>query len=569
MTRTHGTMLHRLIRSQSGALPLLAAIFALTACGGPASSGPASSPRITVSTEPLAADETVAESLPNLTVSQVEVATGPVLTVQRLEVVNEDLRVVLRSLAQNFDLDYRIDPAVTGRVTARFQDVTLDEALQELVVPQGYAYQLEGGVLRVVPAVVQTRIFSLDYLALTRMGIGTTIVQRRLGNTSTGTNQNIGGQFNNQFFGGGGGADLITSISVNDLWQEMRIALEGLVFDAPAVGSAATTSPQTSGAIPLGSGGIPGLSGSGGLGSGQIGGTSAAYSRTDSDGRRLILNPLSGTILVAAPPSRLAEVEAFLATVEGSIQRQVLIEARIVEVSLNRRAEFGIDWNVISQLGGIDLNIGGGSSGAEFRLARSEDPSVNEVNLVLRALQQQGDVRVLSSPRVSVLNNQRAAINVSTDEVFFAVTRQPILGPDGGTIGFSTEVQPQQISVGISLDVYPQIGPDNSITMSVRPVITDVLEVRELILEDGTQFSAPVIDRRETDTVVRVRGGETIVIGGLIQNSQRSSDTGIPILSRIPLIGRLFTSFTRSDTRRELVIFLTPTIIAGQAPLGS
>jgi MSHA biogenesis protein MshL len=171
---------------------------------------------------------------------------------------------------------------------------------------------------------------------------------------------------------------------------------------------------------------------------------------------------------------------------------------------------------------------------------------------------------VLSAPRVSVLNNQRANFGVTTDEVFFAVTRQPILGVNGGTIGFDTQIQPQQIAVGIVLDVLAQIAADNTVTMNIRPAITDIVEVRELVLDDGTQTSAPVINRRETDTVVRVRNGETIVIGGLMRTALTRTETGIPGLKRLPWIGRIFGGYRETSEKRELVIFITPTIIAGQ-----
>ena len=133
---------------------------------------------------------------------------------------------------------------------------------------------------------------------------------------------------------------------------------------------------------------------------------------------------------------------------------------------------------------------------------------------------------------------------------------------------FNTNIQPQTISVGIVLDVLPQISANNIVTMSIRPTVTDVLRVERLELPDGTQTSAPVTDRRQLDTVARVRSGETIVIGGLIQERTEEQRSGVPILMDIPLLGRLF-SYTRETTdRRELVIFVTPTVMAGQPQAG-
>ena len=242
--------------------------------------------------------------------------------------------------------------------------------------------------------------------------------------------------------------------------------------------------------------------------------------------------------------------------------------SRYAKEALERHGAFRGGWLAVRRLSRVDLSGSGTGErddtrgGIELRL-RSD-----QLDAVLRALERQGEVRVLSSPSVATLNNQRAIINVSTDEVFFAVSRVPIVGPTGATIGFQTQVQPQQIAVGIVLDVVPQIGPDNTITMNIRPVVTDLLRVETLRLDDGTQAQAPVIDRRETDTMARVRAGETIAIGGLMRTKRDVQVSGVPLLKDIPLLGRLFRSTRTVDERRELVIFITPTILASSPAPG-
>lgn len=520
--------------------PLALAWVAAVLAGCGSNAAPASSPLPSIRLEPVESQD--AAPLPALPVAQTGGAESGGQRIESLEVVDQDLRVVVRGLAESYGLDFQIDPGIEGRVTTRLRDVTLNQALDEIILPHGYSYQLQGRVLRVTPSRLETRIFTLDYMSLSRTGIGTTVIQRRLGNTSGAGGVGVTGVAGLA----SGGGDIIQTVTVADLWEEIRVSLEGLIFDA-ALSSATGAPASAGGAI------APRAPG--------------AFSRVDSAGTRLIINPLSGTILISAPAEKLAEVAAFLSTIEGSVQRQVLIEAKIVEVTLSQRFEFGIDWSVVQRVGGVNLRLAGGESGAQFALAPQQGDAEREINVVLRALEQQGDVSVLSSPRVSVMNNQRAVMNATKDEVFFTVTRQPVIGPTGGTIGFNTEIVPQQIAVGITLDVFPQIAPDNTITMNVRPVITDVVEVREVRLEDGTQASAPVIDRRETDTVVRVRGGETIVIGGLIQSTRRNSRGGVPGLSRIPGVGRLFGGSSEEMVKRELVIFITPRIIAGQPPI--
>ena len=541
---------------------LLFAAAALTAC---ASAGTHPVVRTSVRLDSTATAATPTSSvtmrpaaLPQLPATEAMVVDALAQRVVRLDAVEQDLRVVLRGLATNFGIGFQIDPGVKGVVTASLRGVTLEEALAQ-IVPRGYTYSLQDHTLRVSPTRVETRIFSLDYVSLSRVGTATTVIQRRL--TSGGTT-GAGGV---GVAGGGGGGDVISAVAVADLWEEIRVALEGLIFDGArtpgegvsAAGGAAT--PAGVGSTPVGNSGAGGLSGQ------RSGG---AYSRTTPEGLKLIINPIAGTILVSAMPTKLEQVAQFIAAFESSVQRQVLIEAKIVDVNLDNGLQYGIDWNVVSQKGNLGVTArSDNSQTATGNVQLTLSGGSTQITAILNALSTQGTVQVLSSPRVSALNNQRATFSVTTDEIFFAVTRSPILGPTGGTIGFNTSIVPQQISVGIVLDVLPQVGPDNVITMNIRPEVTTVSRVESITI-DGNTASAPVIDRRETDTMARVRGGETIVIGGLVQTRRERTESGIPILRDIPFLGRLFTKYNYVEHRGELVIFLTPTIVAGQPPAG-
>lgn len=500
-----------------------------------------------------------AEPLPDLPVAQTEAPQGPSQRIEQLVTHDDSIRTVVRGLAESYGLDYQIDPAIQGTVSTSLRNVTLTEALDAIVVPHGYAYQLDGQVLRVTRSRLQTQIFPLDYLSMSRMGAGTTTIQRQLGGRAGGgglAGGVAGGAGGRSGFSGGGGGDIIQTVSVSDLWEEIRVSLQALVFDGSLGEQAQQAQPGTAGIA----GAVPGA------GLGGIGGAGAPgpISVAGADGRRLIINPISGTIMVTASPEKLAEVAAFLSTIEGSVQRQVLIEAKIVEVSLNRRFQYGIDWNFVQRVGNLTLRFAGGQSGGQFTINPADGDTDRQIGIVLNVLEQQGDVSVLQSPSVRGLNNQWAVINASTDQVFFTVTRQPIIGPNGGTIGFSQEIVPEQVAIGVTLHVLPQISADNTITMVVRPAITDLIRIEEVILEDGSRASAPVIDRRESDSVVRIRNGETVVIGGLMTTKERNSSSGIPGLREIPVLGGLFGGSTREMEKRELVIFITPRIVAGQ-----
>lgn len=543
---------------------LLRAALAVLVCAC-ASGRSSTAPRTAVRLEPTQAPvETPLPSLPAISSGASIAERGAAPRLSTLSAVNQDVAVVVRELATKFGLQYQIEPGVRGIVNATLRNKTLPEALAA-VMPQGVSYQIQDGIIRVGPARIMTRIFTMDYVALSRVGTASTLIQRRLGAnaingaTGIGTVGVVPLSPQNTALGAAGlgaGADVITAVSIADAWEEVRVAAEALVFDSPATGAQAQQIPGSALGAGIGSAGRP-------------------FSRVAPDGRRLIINPMSGTVTVAAFPLQLEQVDLFLRAFEASIQRQVLIEAKIVEVNLDRSFEFGIDWNVIARSGSSALRL---SSTLPPRLPSdpaTQPPRGNveftlsggsgQISVVLNALETQGDVRVLSSPRVSALNNQRAVFDVTTGEIVFNVSQTLVANPTpGGSATPITQVTPQQVNVGIVLDVLPQIGADNTVTMNIRPVVTSVARTATFTGPDGTVFSAPVIDTRETDTMARLRAGETIIIGGLMQTRREKVRGGIPGLMDIPLLGALFTTRRDVDRKAELVIFLTPTIIAGQ-----
>jgi MSHA biogenesis protein MshL len=525
----------------------------LLACGLAAcTSAPVTTPRTGVHLEPIPQTTNASGPLPALPPdpNQVAIADGTVQRVQSLSAVNQDLPIVLRELALRFGLQYEIDPEVHGTVNATLRNTTLPDALR-VIVPQGMTYQISNGVLRVAPARIETKIFSLDYVALSRVGTASTVIQRRLGQGALGAGSGASGGADANAFGGAGrtGADVISATSIADVWEEIRVAMEALVFSTMPAGGTPSASSLSAGLTSIGGGARP-------------------YSRTEPDGRRLIVNPIAGQITVSALPAQLAQVETFIRTFETSIQRQVLIEAKIVEVNLDHSFEFGIDWNVVTHFGTTGITTRSAPPGSQQSTGNVQftlSGGAGQITAVLNALSSQGEVKVLSSPRVSALNNQRAVFDVTTGEIVFNLTRQPIVGPNG-SVTFEQQVTPTQVNVGIVLDVLPQIGADNTVTMNIRPVVTSVARTATFTSPDGTLFQAPVIDTRESDTMARLRAGETIIIGGLMQNRREKTTSGVPGLRSIPLLGKLFTHTTDVEKKAELVIFLTPTIIAGQPP---
>ena len=187
---------------------------------------------------------------------------------------------------------------------------------------------------------------------------------------------------------------------------------------------------------------------------------------------------------------------------------------------------------------------------------------------VLNALQSTGDVNILASPSTSAMNQQKASFNVTREVPFVTISSQPTFNNSGQVSGTIQIPTVQTAQVGIVLDVLPQISSDNVVTMSIRPSVTSLVSTQTITTTGGGQTILPTTDRRETDTMARVRSGETVMIGGFIQTQNTSERHGIPILMNLPCVGNLFSHTTITEHHSEMVIFITPQIVAGQPPGG-
>lgn len=458
--------------------------------------------------------------LPELPVLQTEnqaVPTAP-RRLYSLSARDANIRDVLLTFGKSTDIGLVLGPDVDGKVTVDLKQATLEEVLSALLSPIGLVFQREGNLVRVSKPQIATRIFTLNYIASTRSGT--------------------------------------SSLSA----------------------SGSTTGGGASGGQAAGAGGAP--SGGGGGGS-AAGGSTSSVSATDnvdlwselqrtltmflSKEGSLVLNKTAGLIAVTDYPANTARVGQYIDLLQGSVQRQVMIEAKIVEVTLNKNFSAGIDWSQIPYglslpfLGAIKGALPNGAiasqslatAGTAFQVGVATQTGFQTI---LRALDQQGKVSILSSPRVSTMNNQKAVIKVATDDVFFSQTTQRET-----LTGLVTQiVTPNTITEGIVLDVTPQIG-DDAITMTIHPSISERLG--QVTSPNGDVV--PVIAVRATDTVVRVQDGQTVVIGGLMEQRSTRNRSGVPGLQRAPIVGRAFRNQDDQETKVELVILLTPTVIVG------
>jgi MSHA biogenesis protein MshL len=288
---------------------------------------------------------------------------------------------------------------------------------------------------------------------------------------------------------------------------------------------------------------------------------------------------------VRAMPGELRDVENFLNSAQSNLHRQVIIEAKVLEVQLNDSHQAGVNWSAMEQDGNTLVQAGqfeildgvseiidssgnlldsGLTStgnlpgfGSIFALKATND----DFTFIIRLLDQQGKVNVLSSPRVSTVNNQKAVIKVGSDEFFVTEISSTT------TTGAATTTTPRIILTpffsGIALDVTPQINDKQEVILHIHPTISEVVDQVKDITVAGQDQSLPLAFStvRESDSVVRAQNGQVIIIGGLMQNQENDVEAGIPLLSKIPFLGRLFKNTHNTARRSELVILLKPVVI--------
>jgi len=452
--------------------------------------------------------------LPPVPITQLDLnQPHPELDVQRISLGFSDatpIKDILLLLVRDTRLSIIPDPSLDQTFLGDLKNVTLREALDLILEPLGLDYSVRGQVIRVFRRELDTRFYSVDYVITQRSG------SRSIAGTTGATGSNLGL--------GGAGA-------------------------------------QTS--LVAGGAGTAGLAGAASGGStSQVSGTDSPNLYTDlGEGVKALLSPegrmsldrTAALLQVTDRPSRLARVEQYLEAVMLRVTRQVQIEAKVIEVELRDEFSAGINWHAV--IGGLNNNatatqtLAPATTGG-FTLALN----VGDFSALLNAFAAQGKVNVLSSPRITAMNNEPAVMRIGTQDVFFTTTTQ--IDSQSGQIVQST-VTPQSLTEGVVLSVTPQISADGIIHMNINPSITERTGVATSRLGD----QVPIISVRETDTLVRVRQGETIVIAGLMQDRASVETAKVPLIGDVPVVGNLFKRTEKNRRKTDLVILLTPTVM--------
>lgn len=429
------------------------------------------------------------------------------------------LSSALELFGKAYGLNLVIDEEIAGTVNLDFSNLPFAQAMSALLDSKGYYFTRKGNLIHVKST--ETRVFTLDYIRLVRSGSGSSRAQVNSGvdGGSGGSSGSSGGGSSNTQ----AGAMTIEQTDKVDFWDEIEGQLAGLV----------------------------------------------------SESGRLVVNRLAGMVQITDQHRRVEEVARFVAQLNQSIYRQVDIEVKIVEVGLSEDFALGIDWSRLVSDANTGSNWDFNINSAVTSPAGGFAPLSNVVNLVfsdtsadgsnnltavITALEEQGDVQVVSQPRIRTLNNQSALIKVGTDRTFFR-REQLTDSTSAGSQVFSTDV-PQVVTEGVVLAITPQISLDGWITMDVSPVVTRVSSVSEVTDDSGNVVSsAPNLDVSQSSSLVRTKSGNTIVIGGLIQDLSSDTDRAILGLGSLPGIGGLFKGQYKATQRKELVMFVTPRLI--------
>lgn len=452
-----------------------------------------------------------------------------------------------------------VHPDVTGSISANLKDVTLFEALDAIRELYGYDYKVEGSRIYIKPLSLQTRVFQINYLAASRKGTSDIRVTSGSISDSVGTSNasaNQIGQNNSQGNTSSGSnsahattSSKISTVSNNDFWSELKMSLELLA------------------------------------GAGK-------------DGRQVVISPQSGVVVVRAMSDEMRNIAAYLKATQLSVDRQVILEAKILEVELNDEFQSGINWasfaslksspNSRTSLGfvspgtnlstttvtatdtgitataGTALGATANAAGSLFGLAFQ----TANFSALLSFLESQGNVHVLSSPRIATLNNQKAVLKVGKDEFFVTkLSTTPGTTSTSGNTAPTVSVDVQPFFSGVALDVTPQIDDSGNIILHVHPSVNNVTTIDKTVNAGSAgTISLPLASSvvSETDSVVRGQDGRIVAIGGLMRQSNTSDRSQIPGAGDVPLFGGLFRNTKQISQKRELVILIKPTIVQGE-----
>ena len=475
---------------------------------------------------------------------------------------------ILFALARDSQLNVDIHPAIEGRVTLNAVDQTLPAILDRLAKQVDLTYKVDGDVLTIQPDQPVLHSYKIDYVNMSRDTAGFIGAAAEIASTGVAAATGAAGVSavrSNTAGTNNSSRTSVTSESKHHFWDTLVSNVRSLLAETESA-SDKLYNPATAGVVV-----VPGGNAAAAV--------PAVPSRTPPP-INVIVNPEAGILTIRATSKQHRKVQEFLDKVMASVRRQVLIEATIVEVQLNDIYQAGIDWSRLGNGFSFSEALGSttiftGASGLTTGLAGSRSPfivgyassgSLGDIDLKLRLLQQFGEAKVLSSPKLMVLNNQTAVLKVVDNLVYFTVQSQVSQGVGVGSTNLtSVTTTPNTVPVGIVMSVTPQISAGGMVNINVRPTISSLLRYvpdPNPVIPAGFNQGIPEIQVREMESLLQISSGNVAVLGGLMQDIAQHNSDHVPGLYKIPLIGWLFTAQSDIYKKTELVIFLKPTVIS-------
>ncbi len=476
-------------------------------------------------------------------------------------VSNVRAQELLFALARDAKLNVDIHPDVTGNVTLNAIDQTLPQLLARLSRQIDMRYEVHGSTIFVTPDSPYLKTYRVDYLNMAR----DTTADVSLNTTIGGGAAAAGGGGATASPAGGGTTQRITNRSNNHFWESLVNNAKDILRETDKIipGQTSTPGPAAAPAAPAPS--APGQPGA--ASPAPVAVASTASSATFREAASVIANPEAGILTIRATSRQHEKIQEFLDQVLASASRQVLVEATVVEVRLNNQYQQGINWSRLRTGSGISFNQPGGNTGpagvstSNFTIGYLN--SARNLSVLLRFLESFGTLKVLSSPKVSVLNNQTAMLRVVDNLVYFTIKTDISQNQLQTVQVFTTTVNPY--SVGFVMSVTPQISDSDRVLLNIRPTITrqigSAIDPNPALVQLNITNTVPLLQTRELESMLHVQSGQIAVMGGLMQDEVEQVEDGIPGLNRVPGINQVLRQFRSTNAKTELVIFLRPTVV--------
>lgn len=483
-----------------------------------------------------------------------------------INIRNAPLRDVLFVIAKdaglNLIFDKDVDPEIP--ITLIIRDVTLQDALDSVISSTDYFYKIERNMLKISAA--DTRIFHLNIIPLHQTystEVGGDILGGVTGQvTSSGGGTSGGGATSTELKGNVSKTEK-SDDSAYKFWDSIENALSSIL------GVQTQTQTRTQPPLPQS---IPAQPQTG-----QMLPPRTVFQPVMPAQENFVINRLTGTIMVTATKKNMHKVEQYLNTLKNVMGRQVLIEAKVIEVSLSDSLRYGIDWTFLREWshGTHNWSIGGSTTDftsvipantpfSDFRFSLTTT-AIKDFSAVIKALSQFGDVRTLSNPRISIMNGQTSLLTVGRNFSFISKAESNVTTSGTGSPIVTYTVETSNLLSGLIIGIVPYIDDKGEISLTITPVISNLLGITEKTFGSAgaqTIIQLPTVDLRELSTTVKVKDGELVIIGGLIKREENLTENKTPILGDIPILGNLFKSHDRVQTNTELVILLQPRIVS-------